>query len=118
MRCVARARSNPFERLFVRSSRVAQRYTVPIGRKIVNEIDHAIDLRRDRDDADVGTGFGDFVEDLLAGERALDATASRHSEALDRLGTAIIRVDEVALEVSGEHARSVNRRGARRTDVG
>jgi hypothetical protein len=61
---------------------------------------------------DVGAGVGGVVE-RLGQRQPVGADARRPPEAVERLGAAEIRVDEVALEMSGQHPRVGPRRAAR-----
>jgi hypothetical protein len=45
---------------------MSERYVMPVRDQIANQIDRAIELGRDCDDADIRTGGGDFGEDLRA----------------------------------------------------
>ena len=78
----------------------------------------AVELRRDRHDADVGPRGGNLVEDLRAGEIPLGSAASQRPQALERLRALVLRVDEVALEVRGEHPRAAGRRARARLPDG
>ena len=65
VRRVPRAGVDAGERLFVRGAGMSERYMVPEAAERANERQRAVDLRRNRDDADVGSG-GRY---LLAGLR-------------------------------------------------
>ena len=52
-----------------------------------------------------------LVQDRRAGEVALGAGARGQAQALERLGAAVLRVDEIALEVRRQHARAAGRPG-------
>ena len=60
----------------------------------------------------------DFAQDVRAGEVAIGLAALvRQAKALERLGAAIIGIDEVALEMRRQHARRRARRVAARREL-
>src|SRR5262245_39053775 len=70
-----------------------------------NQRQGPIDLRCNRDDSDVGSSRRNLLENRLAGELSVGARPAGHAQALERLRAAEVRVDEVALEMRGQHAR-------------
>ena len=59
--------------MLVVGARVTERDAVPGGAQRAHQIDAAVELGREGDDADVGTARGDRLEDLAAGERGFPA---------------------------------------------
>src|SRR5688572_21949538 len=88
-------------------TRMPERHDVTCCDKAPHEIDPAGQLGSDGDYADTRSGSVDDVENLRAGERPGDGATMfiRRAEAFQRLRPTVIRVDEVALEVSVQHPR-------------
>ena len=93
---------------------------VPARTSVADQIEPAIQLGRERDDADVGTVALEQREDFGGAERIRRRRRRRagHAQALRRLRAAVLLTDEVALEMRRQHARvSGRRRGTRSRDV-
>ena len=117
VRRVTRAGADALERLFVRRAGMSERHVMPVRGERANERQRAVELRRNRHDADVGPRRRDLGEDFVAGELALGASvvqgAPRQAQALERLRAAIVRVDEVAFEMRRQHAAQPAGRASR-----
>src|SRR5919201_3965796 len=106
MRGMTRAGPHGIESLLERRARVPHRYAMSARRERANQIESAFDLRSDRDDADVGRRALDFRKDVRARERAVVAKVfGGPAQARLRLRAGEFRVDEIAFEMRGQHAR-------------
>ena len=105
VRRVPRAGVDAGERLLVRGAGMPERYVVPEATERANERQRAIDLRRNRDDADVRSGRRYLLEDCVAAERPVGCRAAGQAQTLQRLSAAIVGIDEVALEMRRQNAR-------------
>ena len=64
---LTRAGRDRRERLVVGRRRMAERHAVAARRQPSDQVDPAVELRRERDDADVGCGALDLAKDIAAG---------------------------------------------------
>ena len=80
MRRLPRAGANAVDRLVVGRARVSERHVMPVRDEIANQIDRAVELGRDRDDADVRARRGDFGEDVVAGPQRPPSRLRRYGE--------------------------------------
>ena len=78
-----------------------------------NQVEDALDLGCDGDDADVRPGRGDRVEDLAAGERRRRARPSGVRRQTSGCAPLKIGIDEIALEMRRQHAGGRRRARAR-----
>ena len=97
MRRVPRAGANACQRLLVGRAGMPERHAMAVRDEIANEVERAVELRRHRDDADVGSRGSDFVEDLRrprdtsAGLGARSRSRRRQPQALERLRAPVVR---------------------------
>ena len=114
---------DPRQRLLVGRGRVAQRHPMAGGDQRLRQVEAAVELDRHRDDADVAPVRLDHPQHVGAGEARpaspdsasaspVRAETGRPAQAVEGLGAAEIRVDEVALEVGRQDARVRPGRGA------
>ena len=101
-----RAGVDPGERLLVGGARVTERDVMAVRRQVANQIQRAVELRRNRQDADVRPGGGNLrrefrrpVNSPSGGCRAANRRQSTRLRAL------VFGVDEVAFEVRRQHPR-------------
>jgi len=111
MRRVARARGNRGLRLLVRRAGMAKRHPHASGHERSNEREAVLELRRHRDDADVGPRVIDHLEHIAPREVGRRGAGRRRqggrtAQTRERLRAAVLGVDEVALKVGGQHARA------------
>ena len=131
VRRLAGARGDPLERLVVRCGGVPERHAMAARGQPPNQIDAAVELGRHRDNPDVGRGPFDFVQEVgrrktivVVADRVpdLDRAAERRARAAQaeqRLRTAKLRADEVALEMRRQHpGGALRRRRPRRPHLG
>ena len=80
------------QRLLVGRARMSERHVVAVRDEVADEIERAVELRRDREIPTSGRAAAISVEDLRAGELALgsslSARARRQAQALERLRAA------------------------------
>ena len=125
MRGVTDARLDRGHRLFVSRAAVTDRHAMTGRGETAHEIESAVDLRRHRHDAHLLAVAGDDGENLLAREspstrfHSRCATADSRSsgkacgaQAVARLRALVLGVDEIALEMRGQHACGVTGRAA------
>ena len=91
---------------------------MPVRDEVADQVDRAVELRRDRHDPDVRPRRRDDLGRISPPVKlpSITAGAARQSQALERLRAAVVRVDEVALEVRRQHARAAGPRRASGAD--
>ena len=111
MRGLPRARRHRRDRFLVGRARVPERHAMAARGEQPHQIQTALELGRQRDDADVGRRALDLGEDVAGGEVAVGRPGAarrqidRTAQAGRRLRAVVVRVDEVALEMRRQHAR-------------
>src|SRR3954451_7542293 len=75
-----------------------------IPNEVADQLEGAIELRRNRQHPYIGTGRCDLAKNVRPGEFPIRASA-RQTETLERLSAPVFRIDEIALEVCREDAR-------------
>ena len=104
---------------------MAERHDVAVADEVANQIQVSVDLRRDRQDADVLRAALAITARMSAPEkwaasgcRPGQHLGGRPAQAAQRLRAAKVRRDEVALEVRRQHVRAAgDRRRARGADA-
>src|SRR4051794_12869078 len=77
--------------------------------EVTNQIQRAIEFRRDGEHSYVGTSRGDLLKNVGAGEFPV-RVSTRQPETLEGLSPFVIRADEIALEMCRQHSRRRGRR--------
>ena len=104
MRRVPRARINRRDGQVEVGPRMTERHAMSCADKLGHEREDVLELRRKRDDADIGTSRLDDAEDVASGEFPLLPLVVRHPKAGQWLCAVIVRIDEVAFEMGRQHA--------------